>query len=114
MNLVLKWIEDQGGVAAVEKVNRKKAAKLYDLFDAKPDFFRGTADKDSRSLMNITFRLPSEDLEKKLIAEATAAGFVGLKGHRDVGGLRASIYNAMSLEGVEKLVDYLKAYAAKV
>lgn len=113
VNLVLKWVEEQGGVAAVEKVNRQKAAALYDLFDAKSDFFRGTAHKDSRSLMNVTFRLPSEELEKKLIAEATAAGFVGLKGHRDVGGLRASIYNAMPLEGVEKLVEYLKSFATK-
>ncbi|MDY0004064.1 MAG: 3-phosphoserine/phosphohydroxythreonine transaminase [Polyangia bacterium] len=113
VNLVLKWVEEQGGVAAVEKVNRKKAAALYDLFDAQPDFFRGTAEKGSRSLMNVTFRLPSEELEKKLISEATAAGFVGLKGHRDVGGLRASLYNAMSLEGVEKLVEFMKGFAKK-
>lgn len=113
VGLVAKWIEEQGGVGAIEKVNRKKAALLYDLFDEKSDFFRGVAEAGSRSLMNVTFRLPSEELEKKLIAEATAAGFVGLKGHRDAGGLRASIYNAMSLEGVEKLVAYMREFAAR-
>jgi len=109
---VLEWLEEQGGVAGVEKVNRQKAGLLYDLFDSS-DFYNGTADPDSRSIMNVPFRLPSEDLEKKLIAEATAAGFAGIKGHRSVGGLRASIYNAMPLEGVEKFVDYLKAFEKK-
>lgn len=109
---VLEWVEAQGGVEAVEAANRKKAALIYDLIDGS-DFFRGAAEPDSRSLMNITFRLPSEELEKKLIAEATEAGFVGLKGHRSVGGLRASIYNAMPTEGVEKLVAFMKAFAAR-
>lgn len=113
VGLVLKWLEDEGGLATIEKTNRRKAALLYDLFDTNADFFRGTAEAGSRSLMNVTFRLPSEELEKKLIGEATLAGFVGLKGHRDVGGLRASIYNAMPLEGVEKLVSYLKDFASK-
>jgi phosphoserine aminotransferase len=106
---VLEWIEEQGGIDAVEEVNRKKAALLYDLIDG-GDFFQGTAEADSRSLMNVTFRLPSEELEKRLIAEATEAGFAGLKGHRSVGGLRASIYNAMPLLGVEKLVDFLRKF----
>lgn len=109
---VLEWLEEQGGVAAIEKVNRQKAGLLYDLFDSS-DFYNGTAETASRSIMNVPFRLPSEELEKKLIANATAAGFAGLKGHRSVGGLRASIYNALPLEGVEKLVDYLKDFAKK-
>ncbi|MFH2011058.1 MAG: 3-phosphoserine/phosphohydroxythreonine transaminase [bacterium] len=113
VGLVLEWIEEQGGVGAVEKNNRAKASLLYDLFDEQADFFRGAADRDSRSLMNVTFRLPSEELEKRLLAEAAGAGFVGLKGHRSVGGLRASIYNAMPMEGVETLVEYLKKFAAK-
>ena len=112
VGLVLEWIEEQGGVAAVEKVNRAKADLLYGLFDDTPDFFRPTAEKESRSLMNITFRLPSEALEKTLITQAAEAGFIGLKGHRSAGGLRASIYNAMPKEGIERLVDYLKKFAA--
>jgi len=110
VNLVLGWIEQQGGLVAVEKVNDKKAATLYGLIDSDPDFFRGTVKPDSRSKMNVTFRLPSEDLEKECIAKATEAGIVGIKGHRSVGGIRASIYNAMSLEGVETLVEFLKTY----
>jgi len=113
VGLVTQWIEDQGGIRAVEKTNRAKAGLLYGLFDDKPDYFRAPVEKASRSLMNVVWRLPTEDLEKQLIAEATADGFVGLKGHRSVGGLRASIYNAMSLQGVEQLVDYLKKFAAR-
>ena len=81
-----------------------------DSLDLHSDYFRGTAEKDSRSWMNITMRLPNEDLEKKLIADAKAAGFVGLKGHRSVGGIRVSIYNAMTLEGVEKLVEFMEKF----
>jgi phosphoserine aminotransferase len=113
VGLVLEWLEAQGGVAAVEKTNRAKANLLYGLFDDNSDYFRAPVEKASRSLMNVVWRLPSEDLEKQLIAEATADGFVGLKGHRSVGGLRASIYNAMPSQGVEQLVDYLKKFAAK-
>ena len=113
VGLVMEWLESQGGIEGIEKVNRQKADLLYGLFDDNADYFRAPVDKDSRSLMNVVWRLPTEDLEKQLIAEATADGFAGLKGHRSVGGLRASIYNAMPLEGVEKLVEYLKKFAAK-
>ncbi len=113
VGLVMEWLEQQGGIAAVEKVNRAKADLLYNLFDNNADYFRAPVEKASRSLMNVVWRLPSEELEQKLIAEATADGFAGLKGHRSVGGLRASIYNAMPMEGVEKLVDYMKKFAAK-
>lgn len=113
VGLVMEWLEGQGGIAGIEKINRTKADLLYGLFDDNPDYFRAPVEKASRSLMNVVWRLPSEELEKQLIAEATADGFAGLKGHRSVGGLRASIYNAMPLEGVERLVDYLKKFAAK-
>jgi len=93
----------------MQKVNESKAKQLYDAIDA-TGFYRGTAETGSRSLMNVTFRLPSEELEKKFIAEATAAGFDGLKGHRSVGGLRASIYNAFPTEGVRALVDFMKEF----
>lgn len=110
VKLVLEWIKGQGGLAAVEKVNRAKQEKVYQLIGQYPDYFRGTAREDSRSWMNATLRLPSEELEKKLIAEATAAGFGGLKGHRSVGGIRVSMYNAMTLKGVEKLVQFMEEF----
>lgn len=110
IQLVLKWIEETvGGMAAMEKQNQEKAALLYNCID-ESDFYRGTADTDSRSLMNVTFRLPSEDLEKKFIEEATNSGLGGLKGHRSVGGCRASIYNAMPVEGVKALVDFMAKF----
>lgn len=109
VKLVMEWIENQGGLAAVEAVNNKKAQLLYETIDNYP-LYRGTAKVEDRSVMNVTFRLTSEELENKFIKEATAAGFVGLKGHRSVGGCRASIYNAMSIEGVEKLVDFMKKF----
>jgi phosphoserine aminotransferase len=105
--LVLEWIKGQGGLAAVEKVNRAKQEKIYGLIDQYPDFFKGTVDKGSRSWMNINLRLPNEDMEKKFISEAKKAGFVGLKGHRSVGGIRVSLYNAMTLEGAEKLAGFM-------
>lgn len=113
VGLVTEWLLEQGGIAVVEKTNRAKADLLYSLFDSNADYFRAPVEKESRSLMNVVWRLPTEDLEKQLIVEATADGFVGLKGHRSVGGLRASIYNAMPSEGVEQLVDYMKKFAAK-
>jgi phosphoserine aminotransferase len=110
VQLVLRWIEEtMGGLAAMEAHNQKKAALLYDCMDS-GEFYRGTADRDSRSLMNVTFRLPSEELEQKFISEAAENGLGGLKGHRSVGGCRASIYNAMPIEGVEALVDFMKAF----
>jgi phosphoserine aminotransferase len=113
MKLVLEWIKGQGGLAAVEKVNEQKKDAVYGLMDTYPDYFKGTADKDSRSWMNITLRLPSEELEKKLIAEATEAGFVGLKGHRSVGGIRVSLYNAMTLDGAQKVAEFMENFKKK-
>jgi len=109
VGLVLKWIESFGSLADMEKHNIKKASYVYDILD-NSDFYRGTVVKEDRSLMNIPFRLPSEDLEKKFIAESAEAGMQNLKGHRSVGGLRASIYNAMPTEGVEALVQFLKNF----
>ncbi len=112
LNLVLHWIKDQGGVAGVEKVNRAKMEHLYQMMDLNPDYYRGTVKTDSRSWMNVTMRLPNEDLEKKFIAEAKEAGMVGLKGHRSVGGIRASIYNAFPKEGVDHLVEFMEKFKA--
>jgi len=112
VGLVLKWLKKVGGIAAMEKINREKAAILYDAIDA-TDFYRGHAKPGSRSNMNITFNLPTPELEAKLIKEATAAGFDGLKGHRSVGGCRASIYNAFPREGVEKLVAFMREFEKK-
>lgn len=110
VQLVLKWLEETvGGLAAMETVNRKKAALLYDVLDA-GEFYRGTAAVDSRSLMNVTFRLPSEELEQRFVAEALENGLGGLKGHRSVGGCRASIYNAVSLEAVEALTAFMQEF----
>jgi phosphoserine aminotransferase len=112
VGLVMKWILDQGGIGKVESINMEKSNLLYNTIDS-TDFYRATARQDSRSIMNITYRLPSEDLEKTFIAEATAAGLVGLKGHRSVGGIRASIYNAMPLKGVQSLVEFMKDFEKK-
>jgi phosphoserine aminotransferase len=109
MDLFCKWLKDQGGLAGMEKQNDEKAQLLYDAIDA-TDFYRGHADVDCRSPMNVTFRLPSEGLEKKFAAEATAQGLDGLKGHRSVGGIRASIYNAFPRAGVEALVSFMKDF----
>ncbi len=113
VELVLKWLEeDIGGLAKMEAINREKAALLYNYMDSQ-DFYRGTARPDSRSWMNVTFRLPSAELEKKFIDEAQKAGLGGLKGHRSVGGCRASIYNAMPLQGVQALVDFMKDFVKR-
>jgi phosphoserine aminotransferase len=113
INLVMKWLEEEiGGLEAMEKVNREKAQILYDMMD-RSDFYRGTAKEDSRSLMNLTFRLPSEELEKRFVAEAQENGFGGLKGHRSVGGCRASIYNATGIEAVKALVDFMTEFEKK-
>jgi phosphoserine aminotransferase len=110
--LVMKWLLAQGGLPAIEKVNERKAAKLYAEID-RTGFYRGHAEKDCRSLMNVTFRLPSEELEKKFVKESTAAGMDGLKGHRSVGGLRASIYNAFPEAGVDALVQFMREFEKK-
>jgi phosphoserine aminotransferase len=113
IGLVMKWIKNKGGLKTIQKMNEEKAKILYDFLDENSDYYRGTVQKDSRSLMNIPFRLPNEELENKLIAEATKAGFSGLKGHKSVGGLRASIYNAFPKKGVEDLVEFLKEFRKK-
>jgi phosphoserine aminotransferase len=109
VGLVMRWIKNQGGLAETGRRNEEKARVLYDQIDA-TGFYRGHAKTDSRSRMNVTFRLPSEELEKQFVSEATRAGLDGLKGHRSVGGCRASIYNAFPLEGVQALVSFMKQY----
>jgi phosphoserine aminotransferase len=109
VGLVVRWLSARGGLAAIAKVNERKASRLYAEID-RTGFFRGTAQKDSRSLMNVTFRLPNEELEKQFIKDAEKAGLDGLKGHRSVGGIRASIYNAFPEEGVDALVGFMKEF----
>lgn len=109
INLVCKWLKEKGGLEAMHRENEEKATLLYDAIDSS-DFYRGHADADARSLMNVTFRLPTEELEKKFTAEATAQGLDGLKGHRSVGGIRASIYNAFPKDGVGALVSFMKEF----
>ena len=112
MKLVLEWIKEQGGVAAVQKVNEAKAKLLYDFLDSS-EMFRGTVVPEDRSLMNIPFVTGDEELDAKFVKAAKEAGFVNLKGHRTVGGMRASIYNAMPIEGVQALVDFMKKFEAE-
>jgi phosphoserine aminotransferase len=113
VQLVMKWIEEAvGGLASMEQLNRQKAALLYDYLD-KSDFYNGTAAKEDRSIMNVTFLLKNSSLEGTFIEEALANGLVGLKGHRSVGGCRASIYNAATLEAVEALVSFMAEFERK-
>ena len=112
MGLVMKWALSQGGLEAIGKANERKAAKVYAEID-RSGFYRGTADKASRSRMNITFRLPSEELESAFVKQSTAAGLDGLKGHRSVGGMRASIYNAFPEEGIDALVQFMQEFEKK-
>ena len=107
--LVLEWIKSKGGIAELQKLNEKKAAVLYDFLD-NSKLFKGTVAKEDRSLMNVPFVTGNEELDAKFVAEAKAAGLVNLKGHRTVGGMRASIYNAMPIEGVQKLVDFMSEF----
>lgn len=107
--LYMKWLKAQGGVAAIEKVNIEKAALLYDLLDESA-FFKGAAEKGSRSRMNVTFTTPNKDLDALFVKEAAKRGLVNLKGHRLVGGIRASIYNAMPVEGIKTLVEFMKEF----
>ena len=109
--LVLEWIKDQGGIEAVYANNCKKAKILYDFLD-NSKMFNSTVATEDRSLMNVPFVTGNEELDAKFVKEATAAGFVNLKGHRSVGGMRASIYNAMPIEGVEKLVAFMAEFEA--
>ena len=113
INLVCEHIKGHGGLGAMEKKNEEKAQILYDAIDGSDGFYSGHAEKPARSLMNVTYRLPMEELEKQFASEATAQGLDGLKGHRSVGGIRASIYNAFPKEGVETLVEFMKNFAQK-
>ena len=110
--LVFKWVKDMGGLKAMKAHNEKKAKILYDFLD-QSKLFRGMVEKKDRSLMNVPFVTGNDELDAKFVKEATAAGFVNLKGHRSVGGMRASIYNAMPIEGVEKLVAFMKDFEEK-
>jgi phosphoserine aminotransferase len=106
-----RWMEKQGGLAAIEKVNAQKAQLIYDAVDGSGGYYTGTvADKGARSHMNVTFRLPSEELTDKFVKEASGKGMVALKGYRTVGGIRASIYNAMPIEGCQALAEHMKAF----
>jgi phosphoserine aminotransferase len=112
LGLVMRWLIDQGGLPAIAVVNERKAQKLYTEID-RTGFYRGTAQKESRSLMNVTFRLATEDLEARFVKESAAAGLDGLKGHRAVGGMRASIYNAFPEAGVDALVSFMQEFERK-
>ena len=109
---VFKWLLKNGGLQAMKETNEKKAKILYDYLDSSK-LFKGTVRKEDRSLMNVPFVTGNEELDAKFVKEATEAGFVNLKGHRTVGGMRASIYNAMPIEGVEKLVAFMKDFEEK-
>ncbi len=114
VKLVLEWAKEIGGLEEIEKRNNKKAELIYGMMDKYPDYYKGTVkDKDSRSFMNVTFRMASEELEAKFIKEASSAGFHGLKGHRSVGGIRVSMYNALEPEGIEKLCEFMEDFKNK-
>jgi len=113
IDLVLKWLEETvGGLEKMARINREKAGLLYDFIDAS-GFYRATADRASRSLMNVTFRLPDEDLEKKFVEQALKQDLGGLKGHRSVGGCRASIYNAVGMDAIRDLVAFMTEFEKK-
>jgi phosphoserine aminotransferase len=112
--LVTRWLRDEvGGLAVQHEANRAKAALLYAAIDDSGGFYRGHAEPGSRSLMNVTWRLPTEDLDARFVTEAAAEGLVELRGHRSVGGIRASIYNAMPMRGVEALASFMASFAAR-
>jgi phosphoserine aminotransferase len=113
IDLVCAWLQEQGGVEAISEINRKKAELLYTAIDNSDGFYTGAAAPSARSRMNVTFRLPSEELDAAFCREAQANGLIGLKGHRSVGGIRASIYNAFPIEGVERLVDHMIDFAGR-
>lgn len=110
--LVTRWLKANGGLEGMQKINEEKASKLYDMIDS-TDFYTGTAVKECRSNMNVTFRIANEELEAEFIAEAEKNNLKGLKGHRSVGGIRASIYNAFPVEGVDALISFMKEFEAK-
>lgn len=112
LGLVLEWVEQMGGVKAMQELAAKRSGMLYDYLDGQ-DFYKAVAEKASRSHMNVTFRTGNDELDAKFAKESAAAGMSNLKGHRSVGGMRASIYNAMPVEGVEHLIDFMKKFAAE-
>lgn len=113
VNEVLKWIEEKGGLEGIQRENEAKATLIYDAIDNSNGFYKGAAELESRSIMNVTFRLASEELEKAFVKASEEAGFIGLKGHRSVGGLRASIYNAVPYESCNALVEFMKEFQSK-
>ena len=112
IKLTCEWVESQGGVEAIQKINEKKAAKLYGVIDSS-DFWRSPVERESRSIMNVVWRLQNETLEEQFLSQAKKAGFIGLKGHRSVGGIRASIYNAVPVESVDALTAFMKDFEKK-
>jgi phosphoserine aminotransferase len=110
---VLAWAKDRGGLPAIERENRDKAAEVYGAIDATPGFYRAPVDVGSRSLMNVVFRLPTEALEERFVAEAKQHNMVGLKGHRSVGGIRVSLYNAVPLAWATQLADFMTDFAKR-
>ncbi len=110
LELVLQWVKEKGGLQAVENINREKCGLIYRVIDESGGFYRGHAAQEDRSMMNVTFRLPNDDLEKRFVEKAVKEGLSGLKGHRSVGGIRASLYNAMPLEGCEALAQFMEEY----
>jgi phosphoserine aminotransferase len=113
LKLFLEWVKEQGGLAEMDARSQKKADLIYGAVDGMGDFYRGHAEVDSRSRMNATFNLPTEELEKKFVAEAAKLNLGGVKGHRSVGGIRVSMYNAVAVESVEKVVEFMKDFYAK-
>jgi len=113
ISLVCEWLEDQGGLAKMEQKNREKAAILYDAIDSSDGYYQGHAEPDARSIMNVTLRLPTTELDELFCVEAASFGLDGLRGHRSVGGIRASIYNAFPKEGVERLVEFMKDFSSR-
>lgn len=112
LKLVTDWVDSLGGIPGVQAINEKKAGTLYSVLDSS-DFWRAPADMESRSIMNVVWRLPSEELEEQFVAEAKKAGMIGLKGHRSVGGLRASIYNAVGQDAIDALVAFMREFEKK-
>jgi phosphoserine aminotransferase len=112
-SLVCDWIDEQGGVSAMAKRNKEKAAMLYDAIDSSDGFYAGHSVREARSLMNVTFKLPSSELDEQFCREAEAQGMSGLRGHRSVGGIRASIYNAFPKSGVERLIEFMRDFASR-
>ena len=113
VKLVLDWVKKQGGLEKVEEINRKKAGMIYEAMDNSDGYYKGTAEVKDRSIMNLTMRMENEELEKKFIAKAKEKGLHGLKGHRSVGGIRASMYNAFPLKGAEKLAEFMEKFKKK-